>query len=772
MAINTTLLTLISSIQQNFIDPNTRTPAIGTAYFYRAGTQVPKAVYIRTDSANNTYQGITEIVLDASGSFPHPIYAYTYSEDNESVYESYDLILKNSMDTEIFRVNEWPPVPNIDRLSERISDYIVNGQFNYPIKFYNENGEPNQVKINPTTVAPGWIFDTDGDLSTYKKYIKFEEIINSTEINLPKYLCIVDGRIIDATETKSQLKQVLGPAEILAGSPFSFSFFAQDRAASGTVLRVILQRNYGDISAGASSPDNYEMGTFILDSSLSRYDGFFNIPSLEGKTIISAEKAATSLVFIFAFPSGSSYEMAFTSIASRNVVGEIPSFEERPNFESVSDAFGNSLNLQNIDTSFNGAVYTYLNGFTQLDKKTGEFVKISKKSLKQNMFPLKDTRQELSVTGSNPYNVPYRPLYDVIGASWGSTSNLHVNADAGALIVFTALVDGDPANGYENGYSGGTSGFEKIINVRSYKTTVHSALSSTNPNVISFNSLTSPGTFNSTEGVRGNFTYGFTYESSSGDPISANVIQTMVSTYRAVETNTVTVSKKVVAQGSNLITSLIDSTIGNNWSTTITFRDAAPNEFQSAVVSADEIFTFSKNVIGFGSNSYNLGAVEISQGVSATQPNTMFIYFTVDGAGSFFNANLNKSVILPVSLKSTDTMQDITQKIATAVNNPFQISFKVGAIPTASSYFKFSEPGTTGTQYFIWYRVGSSGTPPTFPGETGIEVFINPDDSLETVATKTVNAIPKTFFNVPSKADIGMSQTGPDALHNDVIVYL
>ena len=139
MAINNSKLILSPPLQQNFIDPTMRFPAMGKIYFFKAGTTTPKSVYQRSNDPANPYVVTPNpITLDTSGSLPYDIFFYPFNDNDSTAKELYDIYVYDESGVEIFKRLNWPPAENITTSNGSTSDdYVVNGQFNYPIIFYN-----------------------------------------------------------------------------------------------------------------------------------------------------------------------------------------------------------------------------------------------------------------------------------------------------------------------------------------------------------------------------------------------------------------------------------------------------------------------------------------------------------------------------------------------------------------------------------------------------------------------------------------------------------
>ena len=237
MSINNSKLILSPPIQQNIIDPSTRMPVVGSVFFYKAGTSILKSVYQRSNDPDSPYVAAPNpLHLNSAGALPFSIFAYPVNEADETTLELYDLVVKNSNNVEILRINNWLETAKQGSTTVNISDeYIVNGQFNYPFEFYSDSNKVGAVKFATTGVCPGWTYETDADLRVTDRVITFEEILNDKANDLPKYICIVDGIAPSTKESFSRLKQEMGPVEVLAGKDITFSFYAQDRNGNDLV---------------------------------------------------------------------------------------------------------------------------------------------------------------------------------------------------------------------------------------------------------------------------------------------------------------------------------------------------------------------------------------------------------------------------------------------------------------------------------------------------------------------------------------------------------
>ncbi len=176
MSINNAKLILSPPIQQNIIDPSTRMPVVGSVFFYKAGTSILKSVYQRSNDPDNPYVATPNpLHLNSAGALPFSIFAYPVNEADETTLELYDLVVKNSNNVEILRINNWPETAKQGSTTVNIADdYIVNGQFNYPIKFYTDLQKVGQVSLASTGVCPAWQYESDADLTQTERFVTFE----------------------------------------------------------------------------------------------------------------------------------------------------------------------------------------------------------------------------------------------------------------------------------------------------------------------------------------------------------------------------------------------------------------------------------------------------------------------------------------------------------------------------------------------------------------------------------------------------------------------
>lgn len=773
MSINNAKLILSPPIQQNIIDPATRMPVVGSVFFYKAGTSILKSVYQRSNDPDNPYVAAPNpLALNAAGALPFSIFAYPVDEADETTFELYDLVVKNSGGTEVLRINNWPETAKPQSNTINIADeYVVNGQFNYPFIFYSDAGNPGAVKFPNTGVCPGWEYETDAKLSLSDRIVTFEEILNDKEDDFPKYICIVDGTDPSADETFSRLTQEIGPVEYLSGQEVTFSFFGQDRNGNGAQLELRMLRTYGPSSAGASEPEDILLDTVTVTSTLSKFTKTVTIPTLDGKTVFEP----SSVKLYFSYPVGSSYKIGITSVLAR--LGSIsdPVFTTLPEYLLNAGCFGNSLDYQDYGVADNFGAFTFLNGKTILQRRTGEYARVDKDSLQQNMVVLKSSKQSLPVDGANKYGIPYRNLYNVLGDKWGSGGGLIVTTDDN-VITFTANFDGEPKktstpyDGYDSGNTQWGLNKDHIAN----KYGVFAAIDSDTELTITANSnYVTTDKFDRSEKT-GVAAGKVSYQLSAGGPL----VNTFNSTYLARYRDNGGTIKYDQSLGDDQIqvASFAHGTSSTPWNTKLEFTATIPKSYESKTKIAKDpnnnSWTYASNAFGFSKTAtFNMGSIFSGIPRQAFEaPDNLAIVIQVDGRGTWASEIENVTNLIRVQLSSSDTADTVVKKFKEAVNNPFKMVFTVNRTPTAGEYFKFADKNDRKAG---WFKVDGVGTQPTVGDvDQYVEIDIQSTFSFKQVADAVKSTIKSGEFNIPSYTDVGMPQTGDDLTNNRIVVFL
>ncbi len=569
--------------------------------------------------------------------------------------------------------------------------------------------------------------------------------------------------------------------EILAGKEITFSFYGQDRNGNGAQVELYLRRTYGPTSSGASAVDDKLIDTVTVTSTLSKFTKTITIPSLEGKTI----HEPSSLEFYFSFPIGDAYKIGVTSVVGRFGNIDDPVFNVLPVSLLNARIFGESIDYQNLSTADNFGNLGYFNGDMVIQRNTGHYIKIAKRALRQDMEILGATRKALPVKGANDYGIPYENLFNVLKTDWGTDGDLVVTQDK-EDIIFEAIDVGDPLNGYDKGYDKGTTSFTVTVERKASRFGIVATVSG-NTLILKPADNKKPGPGGFYDGAATKPPYAaFGYKGQGGaQPIALNNIVTSCSSKYTINTGgSGTTESKVAGTGA---IDIVDNSTGKDWQSTLTFKKSEAAAYQSSpgqdnLQRGQANFYYTRNAIGFGTNRYNLG-LSYSHGgggqtVGPFQPNQLFVYWKLDGAGGYYNNGFpaKDAPIAEVDLAKTDTLPNILEKTADAISSKFKIKFTVTEVPKAGSYILFSSAVTAqskGIQFYSYCKVDGIGTDPKPIGKTLAGIAeLNSNDSLETIAKEWAKAIGSANFNIPSMKDIGMELAAGEADKNYVVVLL
>jgi len=793
MAISNNKLVLSPTLQQNFIDPNTRFPALGKVYFYKAGTTTPKAVYQRSNDSSNPYAPTPNpITLDASGSLSYDIFFYPLDENDPTVKELYDVYVKDMNDVEIFKRLNWPPIDNGVTTGNIAGDFVVNGQFNYPIQFYNPPKDAiGQIDNKTTAVCFGWEYETDANLLVTDRFVTFEEVLKDTFNNLPKYLITLDALAIDNNESINRLSQRLGPVEDLSGKTVTFAFDGMDENGDGIEIDLVLERNYGNPADGASATETIKIDSFTLRSSLTQYVKTFDVPSLNGKTL----KGDTSLTLRFELPLQKAVKISLTSVIARLGGIESPEFFNLPVALLNAQIIGQGIDLQQRSAADNFATLSYYNGDFFFQAKTGtyELLDIDAAKAKQNVIILTDADQNIPARGANKYGIPYANLYNIFGTKWGSEGDLEVTSDKTSL-TFTSLTDGPPIS--TDAFSIGNTDWELTEVEKANKFGIKVTKKSASPAVLEFEAA-EKGIFSNPVassigwadgGDRGGFYYSYSsdghIDSKTGRPSDHLLLSGhKLYTGGGGEGSPPSLDNRFVLNPNDVF-SATDTVKGDEntaWKSEITFLSSSISDYKTEFVTK-RVYTLSNifdkyacdlkynaNTISYSTNAYNVGGTyDIQYPTGVSSPDKLLISFEVDGKSS--TSAINAEVIAKVKVKSSDTINTLLDNTVKAVNNPFIEKFAPGTFKE-STWIGF---GSTTKKYYVFFKVDGVGTDPTPSGresavKTGID--LNSTDSVETNLKKIAEAIKLDNFTVPAVDKIF---TIPTAAADNVVgvVYL
>jgi hypothetical protein len=287
LSIDITKLVLAPFLQDNIIDGETREPAIGQVFYYKAGCpNCPKPIYIETGDPQDPFvESPNPIPLDAAGSIPYYTWAYPFDENDASVPELYDVVVKRLDNTEILRRDNWPPMEAGGSTPTEEPGNTLNLCGNY--EFHSMVNEDIYsifpVDKNVTNVCWGWQFVLD-DATKYN--LHYESVLlnqgAATDVEqTPLNELIVRFENTQGTSGKRYLSFHLGTYNAFQGKYIYISEYLRNINATPS-LDVLIYRvnsgvvenpiNLGTLTIPSSSLEKVELTVQIPDITATGYD--------------------------------------------------------------------------------------------------------------------------------------------------------------------------------------------------------------------------------------------------------------------------------------------------------------------------------------------------------------------------------------------------------------------------------------------------------------------------------------------------------------------
>jgi hypothetical protein len=288
---------VVAQLQDNIIDGETREPAIGQVFFYKAG-QEPclKNAYQATNNPLNPFVPVANpLALDDSGSLPFPVYYYPFDENDAGTQELYDVVVKRLDDTEILRRDNWPPQTSDTPLPGNAADPLnvcPNYEFHSPVnadiydieKLSNENA----------SVAWGWKLQQENITAQDVRYT-FALLNNGTASSIEETpLNALNVRITNSQGSTGyrRLSYKLGSYNAFQGKFIALSHFAEN-VSNTTSFTVQLIRT---LAGTEQAPIN--LGTLTLASgSLQKTQLTIQIPDITDSGYVESDDAFIALAF-------------------------------------------------------------------------------------------------------------------------------------------------------------------------------------------------------------------------------------------------------------------------------------------------------------------------------------------------------------------------------------------------------------------------------------------------------------------------------------------
>lgn len=651
----------------------------------------------------------------------------------------------------------FPPGVSRGSSAGEVYNYIPNGTFLHPIKFFNNSTSPNLVTTEITEICAGWQLEAIGVSPSSGLSVFIENLHDDNIQGNPYNQSRVQSLLIDESLSEIDLKCNIGNINVLQSEPVTISFLCSASIGAGELLSIVLHRDLGN-----QTTDDVILGTVIVPSERERVVLNVVMPS-EFSGEIDPINART--YFKIRFPNDKIFDISITAVQIE--VGTIldPFYIEQPLSLSDSKIIGDIFSFpQDVYNTLAGqdqfVRFLYTSNVIHPYLETGN-VRLHVSSAQLPADVLVCDGSSLDIDGYSLSGIPHRRLYNVIGDTFGSTGSLSVS-NQDNVVTFTSVSLGNELSAYLPG----TTNFTVIRTNKAYK-------------------LGIIATYVSPTQIDIQWTDNFDVGNSIGPVSTFYTILTPggVSPTRDIDVDINSVPRYI---GSAFSTSISvtdgvprDVYTGNN-GITVTNTQAG-----SLVQPAKCTLTFNSNFLktdAVGPTLYPLGdqailgpaswlvygnylqfnsVDRIASGNNFSSVNTdqqfspsasaMHILFRYDGQlGSHING---AEQTLIVDFSSQNSWQQNLENFVRSVNNPFEYQVTVTEVPAPSQYFLFS---TTVAEEYFWFFLtdGGGGVDPALPGRIGTQINIASTDTLTEIAQNIAEAIRDFNFSLPTQADL------------------
>lgn len=664
--------------------------ALGKIYFYAdEDHSVELPTYSDISDPNNPVINTNPVVLGAAGEMP-----LFYLEDR-----LYYIEIRDSLNALVRTISHYNPSSNTGIFSGINYNFIDNGQFTYPIKFWEDDKEVGEITAATTRVAWGWDFRQDG-VTTTKNYITFEDVSQEGIEGSPEKELVLTSTSIDAAEQTKDLVSVIGAVNLLAGQKMTFSAMLQNKNAGTVTGQLLLECNYGK---DGSDTQQILLETFTITEEREKQYFIFDVPSIDSKTIGEGNYLAP----ILRIGVGQTCKVGITNVL--DLPGSItePVYVEESGGDERAQILGSSTSIEidNASVDKNYSPYFYKDGLIAPLPDTGAILLIPNDVSQNYRVPCDGATYKVS--GSTK-SIPNKRLYSRIGNLFGEAGDIIATSSSNVITVSSGKGARE-----KNPFTAGTTSFNVVQSAIGLSMGIDAEVYSATQ--ILFTWVEKFAVANNTPSVFGvecypgimggglnylNVPIVFAFSVLNPGDVSNNA--QVVVDFLSQNINDYKVKQRILAPA--LSSPFLDFA-----------ADSSLNTRQPAVNTLNR-------VIGFSVNGQ------------------------ADGYGFFTEKTIHVPLWTGYNLE--DNLKYI---VVPTIANPFVYKITVSAKPTESQYFLYSSKDT---DYYAWYKVDGVGTDPAVAGRTGVEVNINSSDSLEVIAQKTAAEMDTLTFSVPDVSDL------------------
>jgi len=305
------------------------------------------------------------------------------------------------------------------------NNFISDGQFNFPIKFYKETDQVGEISKDSTFVSFGCEFLQEESKGT-DNFVTFDLISGSEIEGHPIYEMVLESNNVSSTENKKDFRWIIAPVDLNAGGWITISAQLMSKNTDNVSTEVYIERFYGE---DGSNTEIILLETFIAMPERQKFIAVAQIPDILGKIVGKGNYFA----IIIRPGIRKVVKVGITNLLVQTGRNFNAVYSDEPLCDIKSKSIGISTDIQNAGLYENYTCYRYINGKFIPYSDTGTIVLCEKGTIQPFREPCDGGLMD--VRGYRDDNIPLKRLYDVIGNTFGGQAKLQASVSSNAVTV-------------------------------------------------------------------------------------------------------------------------------------------------------------------------------------------------------------------------------------------------------------------------------------------------------------------------------------------------
>lgn len=597
----------------------------------------------------------------------------------------------------ITTISHYNPANNGNNMNDFFNNNMIdNGQFTYPIEFWEDGEEEGTIPDSKTTVAWAWEFLQDDDTQT-KNFVTFNDVTDQNIEGNPINEMVLESQNIQSGESVKDFRTQIGDVTFFENSQLTLSLQLQNKQEGNVSVGVYLESFYG---LDGSPTQITLLTSFTATQTRTKFIYTLTMPDLTDEEIGEGNYSALR----FRVGLGQLCEVGMTNVLLQPGNVTTPVYAQEAVGDAKAQIIGSATLIEEAGLMQNYSPYYYTDGNIVPLADTGAIVLVP--NVTPQTFREKCDGATRKVSDYSAARIPYRRLYNAIGNTFAGTGSLIVTS-ASNVVTFSS---GEGARQHSD-YTAGTTSFT-VTN------TVPGLAFGIKLTKTEFNQLTAEwmddfapdqvpnaglGQIPPPNGLMGFWASGVI----PADQLSFTTVDPGSGSAHAI----------AELNFNNEDPSQYETRLVNSIATVISWIDFA---------------SFTNNTRGSGLNV------------------NYMVCISVDGAFRY-PINIGSQKVIVVPFQSRLSLSSNLDIFARTVANPFQWTITVTAAPAASNYFLYSDESNDLYAYFV---VDGVGVDPMIVGRTGTAINTSSTDTTTIVAQKIAAALDDLSFSLPNVDDL------------------